>query len=103
MILQVMALYDSKARAYRTPFCVAHVDVGIRAVKTAVNTAGHELSQFAPDFFLHHLGEFNDENAQFILAHSPINLGTIANLKTPERVVEKTIDVPAAYGPLNKE
>lgn len=81
MIYKVMALYDTKARAFRTPFFVAHVDVGLRAVRGAVNQVGHELGQYASDFLAYHLGDFDDERGFFDQLPQPVNLGCIAALK----------------------
>lgn len=85
-IFQVMALYDTKARMYRLPFFVPHTDVGLRAVRAAVNEAGSELAKFAEDFLCHHIGSFNDENANFEAFSRPFNFGCIAVLKAPDTV-----------------
>lgn len=81
MIYSVMALYDTKARAFRTPFFVAHVDVGLRAVRGAVNNAEHELSQYAADFIAYQLGTFDDERGHYEQLAQPLSFGCIASLK----------------------
>lgn len=86
MIFQVMALYDSKARCYRPPFFVGHVDVGFRAVQNAVNQAEHELAKYAEDFSLWHMGEFDDVSGNFCLKPQPMNLGCILQLKRQEHL-----------------
>lgn len=75
MIQQIMCVYDSKARAHLVPFFVANIELGIRAFEGAANDPTHELARHPEDFTLLHLGEFNDENAEFSLKPRPVNLG----------------------------
>lgn len=91
MILQVMAIFDSKARSYRTPIFVVHTDVGLRAVKGAVNNPGNELHDHAADFFIHHLGSFNDENGEFSPFALPFNFGCIAVLKVAAHLEQQQL------------
>lgn len=86
MIWQMGALFDSKARAYRPPFFVAHMDVALRSIRAAVNDPKHELSQFAEDFFVHHLGTFDDELGRIEARHTPFNHGCIAVMRAPARL-----------------
>lgn len=81
MIYQVMALYDVKARAYRTPFFVPHVDVGLRAIRGAVNNAESELHHIAADMQIFHLGEFDDQRGVFDMRPAPFNHGCALVLK----------------------
>jgi len=81
MILQVMAVYDKKARAYLTPFFVSHIDIATRSFKQASNTAGHQVNAHPEDFALWHLGTFNDENAVFKLCMVPVHIAEAAQLK----------------------
>lgn len=94
-IFQVMALYDTKARMYRIPFFVPHTDVGLRAVRAAVNEAESELQRYAEDFLCHHLGSFNDENGNFEPFSRPFNFGCIAVLKAPVVVRETETETRA--------
>lgn len=96
MLLQVMALFDSKARSYRTPIFVVHTDVGLRAVKGAVNNPGNELHDHSHDFFIHHLGTFNDESGEFSPFATPFNFGCIAVLKTAAHLEQQNAQSEAA-------
>lgn len=82
MILQVMAVYDQKARAFLMPFYVSHVDVGVRSFGQAANTPGHQVCAHPEDFSLWHLGRFNDDNATFEFTTPYANLGLAAQFKT---------------------
>lgn len=81
MILQVIAAFDKKARAFMQPFYAAHVDVAIRSFGQAANTAEHQVHNHPEDFALYYLGTFNDENAQFTLAAQPQHLAEAIQLK----------------------
>lgn len=72
MILQVMAVFDVKARSYARPFYVAHVDVGVRTFAEAANMPGEQICMHAEDFSLYHLGSWEDETGKFITASQPI-------------------------------
>lgn len=69
MILTVCALFDMKARAFASPFVVAHLDLAKRALKEAVNIPGHSLNKWPEDFALYCLGTWNDETAEYQLHH----------------------------------
>lgn len=81
MILQVVACYDKKARAFTKPFYVGHTDLAIRAFGGAANTPGEQVSDHPEDFSLHHLGQFNDETGLFDLKQLPYHLAEAINLK----------------------
>jgi len=89
MILQIMAVYDSKARAFLIPFFCAHTDVGRRAFSDAANNPGHQVGAHPEDFTLFHLGTFDDDNAVFKLLAQYHNCGLAAQLK------KGVIDVPS--------
>lgn len=75
MILQVMGVFDAKARAYLPPFYSAHVDVGIRVFAECANTADHQVGRNPEDFHLYHLGTWDDSTAKFETLKEPRALG----------------------------
>lgn len=75
MILQVMAVYDDKARAYICPYYTAHVDVGVRVFAECANMADHQIGRNPTDFHLYHLGTWDDVRAKFELYPEPRVLG----------------------------
>lgn len=83
MILQVMVLYDGKARAHMEPFFVKNVEIGCRAFAGAANDPAHSLFHYADDFTLFHLGEFNDETGRFNLKPQAVNLGLARQFQKP--------------------
>jgi len=96
MILQAMAAYDKKARAFMTPFFVAHVDLGVRALAAAVNQAGAPIAAFPEDYALYHLGTFNDESAVFALLGQPLHVAEALQFK--KRLELQPISFPTKEG-----
>lgn len=87
MNIQMMALFDKKARAFKTPWFAAHVELGVRAVADAANNAPEmDIYKFPEDFSVYHLGTFNDENGQMILAAQPIIVCEALSLKKESHV-----------------
>lgn len=84
MKLQVMAVYDSKARTYIQPFFCTNVDVAKRVFADAANTAQHQVGMHSSDFTLFNLGTWDDETAVFSSMSEPLNLGLAANYKLLE-------------------
>lgn len=81
MIQQLFSVYDSKAKAFLTPFCCPHIDVALRVFENAANTPEHQLCTFAEDFTLFHLGTWDDNTSEFKLFKEHINLGLAANFR----------------------
>lgn len=75
MILQVMVVYDSKARAFMLPFYVTTVEVGQRAFSEGANTPEHQLCKSPNDFTLFHLGRYDDDKAEFSFLPNRVDLG----------------------------
>lgn len=92
MIQQVLCIYDTKARAFHTPFYVRHVDIGVRGVKLGCNDPRSDLHRYAADFQLFHLGEFNDETGHMQQFQPPYNLGSLVQFKDPELPRETAAD-----------
>lgn len=81
MILQVLAVYDAKARSYAKPFFVAHIDVGIRAFRTHANTPGNEMYENPEDFTLFHLGTWSDDTGCMLQVGELRQVAFAANVK----------------------
>ena len=81
-VLQVCSLYDDKARAFRAPFTVPHVDVAIRAIRALLvqGDARNEVVAHADDHVLYHLGAFDDSTGQ-MNTHAPVVVARVAQLR----------------------
>lgn len=81
MKLEVMSVYDTKARAFLPPFFVPHVDVGLRSLASAANEPGHQLNRYAADFEIYHLGSWDDGTGVFDPKPQPFSYGRVIVLK----------------------
>lgn len=81
MTLQMLAVYDSKARAYLPPIFVPHMDVALRAFANAANTPEHQIGRNPEDFTMFLLGSWNDDHATFQLLAEPLAQGLAASFK----------------------
>lgn len=62
----VVALFDKKAKAFKTPFYVQQVELATRAMFGAVNaTEPTDLTQYPEDFALYQLATYDDESGKF--------------------------------------
>lgn len=89
MKLQVMAVYDSAARAYLVPFFVSRVEVGQRSFADAAYDKNQQIGRNPEDFTLWHLGEWDDEKASFTLHEPARNLGHATQYLKGESSVSK--------------
>lgn len=73
MILHIFSIRDSAASSYGRPFFLPSVGVALRTFGDEVNRAdlNNPMYQHPEDFELFHLGEFNDESAEFSVFKIP--------------------------------
>ncbi|AXH73617.1 MAG: nonstructural protein [Microviridae sp.] len=81
MILQVFAVYDSKAKAYAQPFYAPNKGLATRYFADGANDPTLQMCKHSEDFTLFHLGSWNDENGSFELLPAPQSLALAASLK----------------------
>lgn len=75
MIYSVFSIYDSKAEAYLPPFILIKQAQAKRAFADCVNSDSHQFGQNPADYTLFELGNFNDEDGQYLLHRANISLG----------------------------
>lgn len=71
MTQNIYSVFDSKAKAYLTPFYAVNDDVATRSFTVACNQEGHQFNDFAEDYTLFFLGTFDPTNAKFELSSAP--------------------------------
>lgn len=81
MIIQVYAVYDSKARAFCLPFYAPVEAVAVRNFSAGANDATLSLCKHAEDFTLFHIGSFDDSTGELVRLSQHVNLGLAANFK----------------------
>lgn len=85
----IYSVYDSKAQAYMQPFFSHNDSVAIRACGHAANTEGHDFANYAEDYILFGLGEF-DETTGKIEPTDPRSICGIHTLIRKDKPVVKT-------------
>lgn len=83
MLVEVFAVYDSKARNYGQPFFCINPAIAIRAFQSTVESPESQLHKYPEDFSLFHLASFNDETGEFTARTNPTNLGLASQFKMP--------------------
>ncbi|AXH74178.1 MAG: nonstructural protein [Microviridae sp.] len=66
-VQSLFTVYDEAAHAFLPPFFVPHIDIAKRAFKDCINSDTHQFGKHPDQYTLFHLGEFNDQDAQFQL------------------------------------
>lgn len=69
--MKMFTIYDSKAAAFLQPFFAATTAVAVRSFSAAARQEGHDFHNYAEDYTLFELGEFDQENAKMMLCDSP--------------------------------
>lgn len=77
---KIFTIYDSKAKAYLTPFFLHQDGMALRIFTDCVNDPAHQFGKHPEDYTLFNIGSWSDEKAKF-LTNSPIALATGIELK----------------------
>lgn len=75
MLMQIFAIYDSKAEVYNKPFYELTIASAIRAFSDAANDTQTAFAKHPADYTLFHIGTFDDATAKIDLNESFNNLG----------------------------
>lgn len=81
MIHQVFTIYDSKGEVYLPPFCSRTKGEALRMFQETANDLKSNICKYPSDFTLFHLGAYDDAEAKFSLAVTPISLGVAIEFK----------------------
>ena len=66
-ILKIVAIRDRAIAAFGRPAFVPTVGAAIRSFGDEINNNQGEMNKHPDDFDLYELGEYNDENGQFLM------------------------------------
>lgn len=83
MILKIYSVFDSKAKAFATPFFTHNDDMAIRIFEAATNQEGTPVFQHAADYTLFELGEFNDQAGAITTLDTPRSMGLAIEYQKP--------------------
>jgi len=79
----IFTVFDSKAKAYLTPFFLHEDGMAIRVFSDCINDKTHMFGKHPEDYTLFNIGSWNDDKAKF-LTNNPISLGNGLEFKTFE-------------------
>lgn len=80
-MLKVYTVWDSASDAFLQPFYTQSKGQAIRSFTDAANDSGHQFCKHPEDFTLFELGEFNEQDAKFVLHPSPVSIGLAVEFK----------------------
>jgi len=78
---KIFTIFDSKAKAYLTPFFLHEDGMAIRVFADCINDETHQFGKHPEDYTLFCIGSWDDEKAKF-LTNNPIALGNGIEFKT---------------------
>lgn len=88
MITKVFTVYDSKAKAYMSPFFDQSHGAAIRAFSDAAKNPQSAIGRHPEDYTLFYLGEYDDLSAYFDLLPTKESLCTAIEFSNPNSVIE---------------
>lgn len=83
MIVNVYAIYDSKADAFLQPWFAATHALAFRNIERATKNPESPFVQFPADFTLFKIGEFNDEDGTLSASKVNESLGNFIQFLPP--------------------
>jgi len=72
---KIFTIYDSKAKAYLTPFFMHEEGMALRVFADCINDQEHQFGKHPEDYTLFNIGSWTDDKAKF-LTNNPIALAT---------------------------
>lgn len=81
MILQLFAIFDSKAECYLPPFLIKTKGEALRSLGELVADPQHNFSKYAEDFTLFHLGTWDDQTCKYSLLQASESVVKLHELK----------------------
>lgn len=85
MIYDVFAIYDDKAEAYLPPFILPNEKMAKRVFADCVNSDTHQFGANPADYTLFYLGQFDDNNGEYLLQRSKHSLGNGVEFRASDR------------------
>lgn len=79
MLLNIFSVYDAKVEAYMQPFFSRSTGEAVRSFQDISSDPNHMISKHPEDFFLYHLGTFDDQTS-VIEYINPVSLGSALSI-----------------------
>lgn len=81
MILNLYAIYDTKAAAYVSPFFEVNNAVAMRRFEDLVNDPRSPIAKHSEDYILFGIGQFDDSTGVIAPLPAPVNLVVGSDVK----------------------
>lgn len=94
MLSKIYCVYDCKVEAYLQPFFMASRGAAIRSFGEVVNDPKTQFNRYPADFTLFELGEYDDQNAKFVLHNAPVALGVAIEYLKSTPVLPPNVELP---------
>jgi len=99
---KIFTIYDSKAKAYLTPFFLHAEAMAVRVFADCINDSDHQFGKHPEDYTLFNIGEWSDEKAKF-LTNNPIAIGNgIEFIKAPFEADQQQLFTDPPLGDLKE-
>lgn len=81
----IIAIKDTAARVFGTPFFVQHAAQAIRSLRDEVNSkeSKSDVNQHPSDFELYEIGTFNDDTGLVVCHEAPVLIARAKDLQDP--------------------
>jgi len=89
----IFTIYDSKAKAYLTPFFIHEDGMALRVFADCINDTTHQFGKHPEDYILFNIGSWEDEKAKFS-TNIPTALATGIELVKPSDQQQLFADPP---------
>lgn len=92
----IFSVYDKKAALYSQPFLTVNEGTAIRMFNRACHDPNNDISLYADDYALYHIGMFCDESGQITPQYPPVHVidgSTCINMpgyQKPEVLLDET-------------
>ena len=90
MNTQIFSIYDTKAKVYGTPFFQSNIGVALRSFSDLANDPQSSINKHPEDYFLFHLGNYDDEKANFDMLDTLTSIGSAMEYMETEPVPDLT-------------
>lgn len=101
MLFKVFAIYDSKVKAYATPFFLRETGEALREFGNLANNPKTRIGEHPEDYTLFELGTWDEDTAKFVAHDTVLSRAVAHELLTPIDTHTSLFDKLAAIAASN--
>lgn len=83
---KVFSIYDSKVKAYQTPFTFQNSAQAVRSFEVTVNDPKTDFHRWPADYFLFEIASYDDQTGKFVNLDTPFSHGSALSFKKDKEV-----------------